>query len=266
MDFAGRSSRCREMSPDRAKVLLQQRVIRPTLKKVQVVYYLSRNGHLEHPHYMEVTHLANQQLRLKDIMERLTVLRGKGVPSLYSWSCKRSYRNGYVWNDLGENDIIYPCEGAEYVLKGSELIEGCTVSPPPSNTSKVFEDCDLVANKPLLTRNSMLLSLIACGGSGSFRKSAPAGIAKPPPPRTVTRNGGSGGGGLHKGVVCKAAAKVAVEEDEMISCMSENPRFGNLQSEEKEYFSGSIVESMSTEERIQVEPGLKKSSSHNEER
>ncbi|KAL2490132.1 Uncharacterized protein Fot_43424 [Forsythia ovata] len=60
-----------------------------------------------------------------------------------------------------------------------------------------------------------------------------------------------GGGTLHKGVVCKAAAKVAVHEDEMISCMSENPRFGNLQSEEKEYFSGSIVE-----ERIQVEPGF----------
>lgn len=38
----------------------------------------------------------------------------------------RSYKNGYVWNDLGENDVIYPSEGAEYVLKGSELIEGCT--------------------------------------------------------------------------------------------------------------------------------------------
>lgn len=38
----------------------------------------------------------------------------------------RSYKNGYVWNDLAENDIIYPAEGAEYVLKGSELIEGCT--------------------------------------------------------------------------------------------------------------------------------------------
>lgn len=38
----------------------------------------------------------------------------------------RSYKNGYVWNDVGENDVIYPSEGAEYVLKGSELIEGCT--------------------------------------------------------------------------------------------------------------------------------------------
>lgn len=38
---------------------------RPTFKKVQVVYYLSRNGHLEHPHYMEVTHLAHRHLLLK---------------------------------------------------------------------------------------------------------------------------------------------------------------------------------------------------------
>lgn len=31
-----------------------------------------------------------------------------------------------MWNDLAENDIIYPTEGAEYVLKGSELVEGCS--------------------------------------------------------------------------------------------------------------------------------------------
>lgn len=54
-----------------------------------------------------------------------------------------------------------------------------------------------------------------------------------------------------------------VDEDViMIGSMSENPRFGNLQSEEKEYFSGSIVEAKS----IEKFDGLKKSSSHNEER
>ncbi|KAJ6682592.1 UPSTREAM OF FLC PROTEIN (DUF966) [Salix koriyanagi] len=101
----GRGERS-ETSPDRVKVCMQQPRVKP-IKKVQVVYYLSRNGQLEHPHYMEVAHLANQQLRLRDFMDRLTVLRGKGMPSLYSWSCKRSYKNGY------------------YVLKGSELVEGC---------------------------------------------------------------------------------------------------------------------------------------------
>ncbi|KAJ4945349.1 hypothetical protein NE237_014172 [Protea cynaroides] len=84
------------------------------------------NGQLEHPHFMEVSHLANQQLRLKDVMDRLTIVRGKGMPFLFSWSCKRNYKSGYVWNDLAENDVIYPSEGGgEYVLKGSELIEGC---------------------------------------------------------------------------------------------------------------------------------------------
>ncbi|KAL6575997.1 hypothetical protein OROHE_000468 [Orobanche hederae] len=367
---------CREMSSERGSTKVcansKPRLMRPTFRKVQIVYYLSKNGQLEHPHYIEVTHIAHQQLRLKDVMDRLTVLRGKGMPSLYSWSCKRSYKNGYVWNDLADNDVIYPSEGAEYVLKGSELIEGCMgqqnghdsniqpnrkslvskpeeimnncqynhhseehvvnaeeeeyevktpysrcsrsvrdcvptneveefkqtggvhknngpssefLSSPPSATSstvsekannndtiinnnndrtpKRFEDGDPVGVEPLLSRNSMLLSLIACGGSTSFRKTVP------PSPQACTaarKSGGDVGGNMRRGVVCKAAAKAATEEDEMmIGCMSENPRFGNLQAEEKEYFSGSIVESIANE-RTEIEPGLKKSSSHNEER
>lgn len=35
----------------------------------------------------------------------------------------RSYKNGYVWHDLCEDDIILPAHGNEYVLKGSELFE-----------------------------------------------------------------------------------------------------------------------------------------------
>ncbi|KAG6399731.1 hypothetical protein SASPL_141212 [Salvia splendens] len=313
------------------KMCVEARKMRPSFKKVQIVYYLSRNGHLEHPHYMEVTHPFHQQLRLNDVIDRLTVLRGKAMPSLYSWSCKRIYKNGYVWNDLAQNDVIYPSEGAEYVLKGSELIEGTTeklrhlqiskvplinnqcdrdeeeeeytstitqrsrcsrgvstdefrppkpeflsVSSPPLTTSSsvsekanneaigvekggaISKDFEDVGPEPLLSRNSMLLSLIACGGSVSFRKATP--------PEAARR---SGVGGLHKGVVCKSAVKhvmdVDVDADEdvkMIGSMSENPRFGNLQSEEKEYFSGSIVEAIPIEK---VE-GLKKSSSHNEEK
>lgn len=40
---------------------------------------------------------------------------------------RRSYKNGFVWNDLAENDVIQPADGAaEYILKGSEIIEGCS--------------------------------------------------------------------------------------------------------------------------------------------
>lgn len=45
------------------------------------------------------------------------------MAALYSWSCKRSYKNGFVWHDLADNDFIYPAHGQEYILKGSELFD-----------------------------------------------------------------------------------------------------------------------------------------------
>ncbi|KAI3441130.1 uncharacterized protein J3R85_002810 [Psidium guajava] len=363
-----RPRRGREMSSNRTRAPLHPRDQRPQLRKVQVVYYLTRNGLLEHPHFMEVSLLADHQLRLRDVMERLTALRGKGMPSMYSWSCKRTYKNGYVWNDLSENEVIYPAEGAEYVLKGSEIIsssgpvgrepvhvhskriatvtttgngeqelrysryderigfevdleeeEECELADeekasytssttpgsrcsrgvstdeldeerdddsankhprdsqdpnsPPGPTSTVaetagkggegsgcsavlLEDGDPAAPS---RSNSVLLQLIACGGNLAVpkTKTAPPGVAR------------SGNKDLHRGALCKSAAKAAAEaerDDEaaMIRCMSENPRFGNLQNEEKEYFSGSIVESTS-EDRVGAGQ-LKKSNSFNEER
>ncbi|PON54992.1 Protein UPSTREAM OF FLC [Parasponia andersonii] len=383
-----RSRRLRETSPDRAKVCPRPRV--KPIKKVQVVYYLSRNGHLEHPHYMEVAHFADQPLRLRDVMERLTILRGKGMPSLYSWSCKRSYKNGYVWNDLAENDIIYPAEGAEYVLKGSELVEGCSErlnqiqisrdlsfqtrqkplgaekypkyddvrdyedgeeqeeyedeekvsytssTTPHSRCSRGVSTDELeeaptrtqaqiqvqkspsMSNKPEQTittttiiknnnrsrrfednggggvvdrvtvsdsaegpsRNSVLLQLIACGSSAVAKaKSSPC--VKPAPAVNVELcrgqamkrgNNMRSMSDLERGVVWKNAVKMAEDDQDMINYISENPRFGNLQSQEKEYFSGSIVESM-TDERAAAAAAaasavsvLKKSNSYNEER
>lgn len=34
----------------------------------------------------------------------------------------RSYKNGFVWHDLSEDDFIYPAHGNEYILKGSEIL------------------------------------------------------------------------------------------------------------------------------------------------
>lgn len=71
MEVGDGSRICRENGADeRGKSQSSRRsaVVRAaSFKKVQVVYYLSRNGQLEHPHYMEVTHLAHQHLRLKGI-------------------------------------------------------------------------------------------------------------------------------------------------------------------------------------------------------
>ncbi|KAL1544410.1 hypothetical protein AAHA92_21265 [Salvia divinorum] len=132
-----RMKKYRQLSPDRAKVWTEKSpkyrynhhysspppAGAPLLAgKVPVVYYLCRNRQLEHPHFMEVP-LSSDDLYLRDVIERLNVLRGRGIGSMYSWSCKRSYKNGYVWHDLCDDDVIHPAHGNEYILKGSEIFE-----------------------------------------------------------------------------------------------------------------------------------------------
>ncbi|KAF3433758.1 hypothetical protein FNV43_RR24861 [Rhamnella rubrinervis] len=72
---------------------------------------------------MEVPLSSPQGLYLKDVISRLSFIRGQGISSMYSWSSKRSYKNGFVWQDLSENDFIEPCHGHEYIVKGSQLLE-----------------------------------------------------------------------------------------------------------------------------------------------
>ncbi|VAI08890.1 unnamed protein product [Triticum turgidum subsp. durum] len=90
---------------------------------------------------MELAQHPHQPLRLKDVMDKLTLLRGKGMPALFSWSCKRNYKNGYVWNDLSESDVIYPSDGVEYVLKGSEIFPGCSSGNHHANPSPSLTCC-----------------------------------------------------------------------------------------------------------------------------
>lgn len=134
-------SREREVSPERTKVWTEPRP-RPADRKVPVVYYLSRNGHLEHPHFMEVSIPSGEGLYLRDVTKRLNSLRGKGMASIYAWSAKRSYKNGFVWHDLSEDDFIYPARGDEYVLKGSELPHLDSDEPEEAPVS-VRDDSDI---------------------------------------------------------------------------------------------------------------------------
>ncbi|VAI01207.1 unnamed protein product [Triticum turgidum subsp. durum] len=97
---------------------------RPPARKVPVVYYLTRSRHLEHPHFVEVPAPSSSDgLYLRDVIRHLNMVRGKGMASMYSWSCKRSYKNGFVWHDLAEDDLVLPATDGEYVLKGSEILD-----------------------------------------------------------------------------------------------------------------------------------------------
>ncbi|KAK4772109.1 hypothetical protein SAY86_013884 [Trapa natans] len=91
-------------------------------RKVSVVYYLSHNGFLEQPHFIEVSLSSPEGLYLRDVINRMNQLRGSGIANMYAWSSKRTYRSGYVWQDLSENDFIHPSHGKEYILKGTRLL------------------------------------------------------------------------------------------------------------------------------------------------
>ncbi|XP_066364543.1 protein SOSEKI 5-like isoform X1 [Miscanthus floridulus] len=124
-------------SPERTVVWTEPKPKPKPARKLAVVYYLChRDGHLDHPHFLEMelprsTHPA-PGLYLRDFTARLNALRGDGMAGMYSWSSKRSYRNGYVWQDLTEDDLIHPAHGNdEYVLKGSSLL--LFPQPPPAH-------------------------------------------------------------------------------------------------------------------------------------
>uniref|UniRef100_A0A0E0LY00 SOSEKI DIX-like domain-containing protein n=1 Tax=Oryza punctata TaxID=4537 RepID=A0A0E0LY00_ORYPU len=146
-------------------------------KRVAVVYYLCRNRHLEHPHFIEVPLASPEGLYLRDVINRLNVLRGKGMAAMYSWSCKRSYKNGFVWHDLSEDDLVLPAQGNEYILKGSELLDR---SPPDRQQNGVGEPKVETLKHPPEESPHSRGSQEGCSSSSS--PSAVTKEASPPPP------------------------------------------------------------------------------------
>jgi hypothetical protein len=88
-----------------------------------------------------------------DVLDRLNVLRGAGMADAYSWSSKRSYKNGYVWHDLTADDPVHPASGNEYVLKGSQLLV-LPVLPPArprdgsASSSSSTSSCEPSKSRP----------------------------------------------------------------------------------------------------------------------
>ncbi|CAL1374454.1 unnamed protein product [Linum trigynum] len=123
-----------------------------TKRKAAVVYHISRNGHFEHPHFLEVPLSSSKGLYLKDVINALNAIRGPGMANMYSWSSKRSHGKGYVWKDLTDDDLIQPCnddgDNDQYILQGSpvpELFSTWNLTSPAdtltsSATSKASSD------------------------------------------------------------------------------------------------------------------------------
>ncbi|KAJ6345075.1 hypothetical protein OIU77_028192 [Salix suchowensis] len=97
------------------------------VRRIHIIYFLSHNlGRFEHPHLIRVHHFNRSGVYLRDVKRWLADLRGKDMPKAFAWSYKRRYKNGYVWQDLLDDDLITPISDNEFVLKGS----GIFVPPP----------------------------------------------------------------------------------------------------------------------------------------
>ncbi|KAL7258378.1 hypothetical protein ACSBR1_004496 [Camellia fascicularis] len=91
------------------------------VRRLHIIYFLSRKGQTDHPHLIRVHHLSRNGVRLHDVKRWLRELRGKDMPESFYWSYKRRYKRGYVWQDLVDEDLITPISDNEYVLKGTEI-------------------------------------------------------------------------------------------------------------------------------------------------
>uniref|UniRef100_A0A2N9J9K4 SOSEKI DIX-like domain-containing protein n=1 Tax=Fagus sylvatica TaxID=28930 RepID=A0A2N9J9K4_FAGSY len=91
------------------------------VRRLHIIYFLSHMGQVEHPHLIRVHHFNRNGVFLRDVKRWLADLRGKDMPDAFTWSYKRRYRTGYVWQDLLDDDLITPISDNEYVIKGSEI-------------------------------------------------------------------------------------------------------------------------------------------------
>ncbi|KAG6423266.1 hypothetical protein SASPL_113657 [Salvia splendens] len=122
------------------------------VRRLHIVYFLSRKGRIEHPHLIRVHHLSRNGVRLRDVKRWLSELRGNEIPESFSWSYKRRYKAGYVWQDLVDDDLITPISDNEYVLQGSEIssinIKGGKVGKEKKQTQPTTEASVEVSSKP----------------------------------------------------------------------------------------------------------------------
>ncbi|MFS7959163.1 hypothetical protein Hanom_Chr08g00687401 [Helianthus anomalus] len=62
----------------------------------------------------------------------------------------RSYKNGYVWHHLSEDDLIDVTKGHDYVLKGSEHLQ----AQPSDETNHIGDDSASAALVAIIRRRN----------------------------------------------------------------------------------------------------------------
>ncbi|KAF0917128.1 hypothetical protein E2562_016929 [Oryza meyeriana var. granulata] len=163
------------------------------VRRINVVYFLSRGGRTDHPHLFRVNHLPRVGVRLRDVKRWLSELRGKDMPDNFSWSYKRKYKAGYIWLDLMDDDLITPISDNEYVLKGCDVRRApppCTEAPKEKSSSLAEEPKELNSQKEKVARDQKQVEVViqVTTAPDSDERSS-----KTPPPADQYSAGGESG-------------------------------------------------------------------------
>ncbi|KAE8798488.1 hypothetical protein D1007_26163 [Hordeum vulgare] len=105
------------------------------VRRINVVYFLSRGGRTDHPHLFRVNHLHRSGVRLRDVKRLALGGPRQGHAGQLLLGLQRKYKAGYVWQDLMDDDLITPIADNEYVLKGCD-VRG---TPPPCADEKKLD-------------------------------------------------------------------------------------------------------------------------------
>ncbi|EMS68696.1 hypothetical protein TRIUR3_03751 [Triticum urartu] len=79
------------------------------VRRINVVYFLSRGGRTDHPHLFRVNHLHRSGVRLRDVKRWLSEVRGKDMPENFSWA----YKRGGSDDDEDRRDTTPVCPGMD---------------------------------------------------------------------------------------------------------------------------------------------------------
>ncbi|XP_010068979.1 protein UPSTREAM OF FLC [Eucalyptus grandis] len=117
------------------------------VRRIKVLYFhrhgCGTGGGVEQPHLFCAYHGSSNDLLFKDIKRWLADLRGSHLTWAFSWSYKRRYKMGYIWQDVLDDDLLMPISLSVY----PSWIESCLCDDEASTGNNVSSSREEVRDK-----------------------------------------------------------------------------------------------------------------------
>ncbi|KAI6675803.1 hypothetical protein NL676_003709 [Syzygium grande] len=125
------------------------------VRRIKVLYFLGHGrgsgAGVEQPHLFCANHSSSNDLLLKDFKRWLADLRGSHLTEAFSWSYKRRYKTGYIWQEAVDDDLVMPTSvmsmSSKDVKKFPSLLLSCSHNDEASAGNKVSSSREEIRHK-----------------------------------------------------------------------------------------------------------------------